>query len=158
MFVQESSGNNTSCCLEILSFFFPSTPPRWVGWGCVGAQWHFRGQSIRIFFETQSCKQLAISFFCLCLSHAGPRCRKWGWGRNEPPKDAASLDRPTSLRSRRRVPLFLVKFRSVPSSDRETEKNVSFRFGQKTTKIAFRFMSSIYSYSYTDIHPPIIRC
>ena len=58
---------------------------------------------------------------------------------------------------RRRVPLFLVKFRSVPSSDRETEKNVSFRFGQKTPKIAFCFMSSIYSYSYTDIHPPIVR-
>ena len=45
------------------------------------------------------------------------------------------------------VPLFSMKFRSVPSSDRETEKNVTFRFGQKTPKIAFRFMSSIYSYS-----------
>ena len=44
-------------------------------------------------------------------------------------------------RARRGVPRIIMKFRSVPSSDRETEKNVTVRFGNKTSKMAFHFVS-----------------
>ena len=56
--------------------------------------------------------------------------------------------------ARTRVPLLSVKFRSVPSFDKKTEKNVTFRFLKKTWKIPFGFVSFhvIHQSIYIAIH------